>query len=125
VTQAPADEVREFEELFGAMPEAPPPRPAGGPPAREAGTSGTMILRGRLTDAQLLTLYGEFVTRYRAHRGIPPPASFEQLALMIQNRYAQLAHRFPDSAVSVAVVLENDRIIVRLRPVSTPSGVYG
>ncbi len=117
VTRGPADEVRDFEELFGAMPGQTPSQALPTPPPRESSVPGMVLLRGPMSTPQLRGLYQDFSARYRAHRGVGPPASFEQLALMVHNRYAQILKRYPGYAVSVSVVLENDRVIVRLRPV--------
>ena len=121
VTRAPEQELREFEDLFGSMPERHPNRVAGSSTVRESSLAGALVVRGALSEPQLRTLYGDFASRYQAHRGGPPPASFEKLALMIRDRQAQLERRFPGCAVAVAVVLENDRVIVRLRPVEQTS----
>jgi serine/threonine-protein kinase len=112
---ADAAEVRQFEELFGPMPGTSPRADV---PERDGGTSTGMLIRGPMSESQLRSLYKDFSERYAAHRRQAPPVSFEQLALMIQNRRAQLLAKFPKCAVSVSVVLQNDKVIVKLRPVN-------
>jgi len=118
------EELRQFEDLFGPLPDRTPSSPRLSVPARERSGEG-LIIRGPLTETQLRALYDEFAARYRAHRNQAPPVSFEQLALMVQNRRAQLQGKFPRHAVSASVVLQNDKVIVRLRPVDEPSQKSG
>jgi serine/threonine protein kinase len=119
------EELRQFEDIFGPLPDRTPSNPRLSLPAREAALADGLVIRGPMSEAQLRVLYQEFAGRYQAHRNQPPPVSFEQLALMIQNRRAQLQVKFPDSAVSASVVLQNDKVIVKLRPVIEPGQKSG
>ncbi|MBS2028021.1 MAG: serine/threonine protein kinase [Deltaproteobacteria bacterium] len=115
------DELRQFEDVFGPLPD----RTGTGPRVdinktdkNESSSGSGLLVRGPMSESQLRTLYKDFADRYYKHRNQAPPVSFEQLALMIQSRRAQLQQKFPNCAVTVNVVLQNDKVIVKLRPVN-------
>jgi len=112
------DELRQFEDVFGPLANGTGPRVDIAKNKGESSSANAMLVKGPMSESQLRSLYKDFADRYYKHRNQAPPVSFEQLALMIQSRRAQLQQRFPNCAVTVSVVIQNDKVIVKLRPVN-------
>lgn len=117
-------ELRQFEEIFGMAKERTPSS-SGAAPKRESPSEAGVVFKGRVPEAQLRTLYGEFARVYLEQKNQPLPVSFEQLAVMVEQRRSQIQQKFPGAAIAIGVAIEGAKVLLKVKPVPEPAAKSG